>query len=188
MGDSRRRPSRALRGSSPSSTARSAWCLRRSARSRDGQGYVPPDLHDLRPAGHPREQTPASSTMRSWHDLRREHRGDRRRRIDGYMTFLGLGRATGPALIDGATGTVRSHRELAEEARAWTAPLGVSKALVFVLCRNNVTTCLAYAGARLGGHAVALLDGQASDEASIDLARVYEATWGAGPAGVPKRR
>lgn len=103
------------------------------------------------------------------------------------MTFLGLGRATGPALIDGATGTVRSHRELAEEARAWTAPLGVSKALVFVLCRNDVTTCLAYAGARLGGHAVALLDGQASDEASIDLARVYEATWVAGPAGLAKR-
>jgi long-chain acyl-CoA synthetase len=113
--------------------------------------------------------------------------GHPRKRVGDDVSFLGLGRSNGPALIDSASGAVLSYRELYDQAIELFAPVSESKALVFLLSRNDLTTVLTYAGAMLHGHAVALLDAQAPDGTNAELIRAYRASWVAGPIGLSDR-
>lgn len=99
------------------------------------------------------------------------------------MTVLGLRSSTLPALIDGETGAELTFREVVRTGREIVAPLGPAKQLLFLLSRNDVFSATAYAGALLGRHAIALLDGQGSVEMSADIASAYRPSWIAGPTG-----
>jgi acyl-CoA synthetase (AMP-forming)/AMP-acid ligase II len=89
-----------------------------------------------------------------------------------------------PALVDAATGVAVTYRDLSASATDWSARLGVSKTLLVLVCRNDRFTIAAYVGAFEGGHAVALLDGQASPAATARVVAAYRPHDVAGPAGL----
>jgi acyl-CoA synthetase (AMP-forming)/AMP-acid ligase II len=103
------------------------------------------------------------------------------------MNLIGHGGSASPALIDGQTGAILSFADLHERAREIAAHIGRSKALVFLACRNDRFTALAYAGALIGGHAVALLDGHGAEATTASLGLVYQPAWIAGPVGLADR-
>lgn len=103
------------------------------------------------------------------------------------MTTLGLRRTTRPALIDGATGDVVSFRDLVDRGRDVYRPMKGRKELVFLLARNDLFSAESYAGALDSGHAVALLDAQASGSATAEILAAYRPRWVAGPAGTGER-
>lgn len=76
-----------------------------------------------------------------------------------------------PALIDGVTGEVLTHGDLARHTEAVVREVG-PRGLAFVLADTSVATIAAYAAVRAAGHAVALLDaGLAPDLTEALLAR-----------------
>ena len=103
------------------------------------------------------------------------------------MTWLEPARSDGPALIDVASGETISYQELRERGREVAVNLGESKDLLFLLCRNDVFTAIAYAGALLARHAVALLDDQSRDHVGLGPVRAYRPRWVAGPTGLGER-
>ncbi|HKG55912.1 MAG TPA: AMP-binding protein [Candidatus Limnocylindrales bacterium] len=103
------------------------------------------------------------------------------------MTFLGLEATGDPAVIDGATGEVTTFRELISLGRTTLQPLGATKALVFLLARNDRFSIAAYAGAVLSGHAVALLDARSTVAVSAEVLATYRPAWIACPTGDAQR-
>jgi acyl-CoA synthetase (AMP-forming)/AMP-acid ligase II len=97
--------------------------------------------------------------------------------------MLGLGMTDAPAVIDAASGSAISYRSLLEEGRELTNHLGSGKALLFLLCRNDVFTTSTYAAALDSGHAVAMLDGSRPIEATAELVAAYRPVWFCGAAG-----
>lgn len=89
-----------------------------------------------------------------------------------------------PALVNGQSGECLSYRDLRSVGRAWTDRLGPSKTLFFLVSRNDVFSVVAYVGALDGGHAVALLDGQASVKSIADVVAAYRPAWIAGTIGL----
>jgi acyl-CoA synthetase (AMP-forming)/AMP-acid ligase II len=87
-------------------------------------------------------------------------------------------------LIEAASGAVMTYAELVARGAEIVAPMGPDKALLVVLARNDPGSVLAYAGALLGGHTVALLDAGAPIESTATIIRDYGARWVAGPAQV----
>ncbi len=61
--------------------------------------------------------------------------------------------------------------------------LGDHKQLVFLLCRNDVFTAVAYAATQRSGHAVALVDGARPVSNHVSLLRTYRPDWIVGPIG-----
>jgi acyl-CoA synthetase (AMP-forming)/AMP-acid ligase II len=80
-----------------------------------------------------------------------------------------------PALCDGSTGRVWSYAEVADAvarlAGCWPR---AGKGLIFLFCRNDVPTILAYLSAIDSGHAVALLDEHLAAEFRARLVAQYE--------------
>ena len=89
-----------------------------------------------------------------------------------------------PALIDASTGVAVTYGDLRASATDWSARLGTSKTLLVLVCRNDRFTIAAYVGAFEGGHAVALLDGQASPASTARVVAAYRPPCVAGPAGL----
>lgn len=100
------------------------------------------------------------------------------------MSVFGLRRSDAPALIDVASGQSMSYRELLERGADAAAPLGQSKKLLFLLCRNDAFTAAAYSGALLAGHAVALLDASRPIEETAEILAAYRSNCLAGPSGL----
>jgi long-chain acyl-CoA synthetase len=103
------------------------------------------------------------------------------------MVTLDLAPSTATALIDAGSGARLSYTDLIEAGRSSVAPLGPTKSLLFLLCRNDAFTATAYAGCLLADHAVALLDAGQSDASIADLVRAYRPPWLAGPSGSGER-
>jgi acyl-CoA synthetase (AMP-forming)/AMP-acid ligase II len=100
------------------------------------------------------------------------------------MTVLRHDTSNEPALIEGDTGLILSHRDLADQGRAWSARLGRSRTLLFLVCRNDVFSAVAYVGAIEGGHVVALVDGHASTASIAGIVTAYRPAWIAGAIGL----
>ncbi len=81
--------------------------------------------------------------------------------------------STAPALVDASTGGTISYRQLIEQASEIAASMGADRELVFLCCRNDVATLTAYAAALLGGHVVALIDGEVGADVLRDLVQTY---------------
>jgi long-chain acyl-CoA synthetase len=103
------------------------------------------------------------------------------------MRLLEPARSDEPALIDATSGETLSYRDLRARGREVAAHLGESKDLLFLLCRNDAFTAIAYSGALLAGHAIAMLDATSSDQITLDPVGVYRAPWLAGPVGLGER-
>jgi long-chain acyl-CoA synthetase len=103
------------------------------------------------------------------------------------MTFLGLRPSSAPALVEGRTGQVVSYRRLLESAAEAVGHMERAKQLLFLLCRNDVSTATTYLGAVLAGHAVAMLDARSPAEATAALSGTYRPGWVAGPPGSGQR-
>ncbi len=103
------------------------------------------------------------------------------------MTFLNLRPSSAPALVEGATGQVVSYRRLLESGPDAVAHIERPKQLLFLLCRNDVSTATTYLGAVLAGHAVAMLDARSPAEATAAVIATYRPGWVAGPPGSGQR-
>jgi long-chain acyl-CoA synthetase len=103
------------------------------------------------------------------------------------MRLFGTADPEGPALVDVSSGETLSFRELRGMGRDLSAHLGGSKELLFLLCRNDAFTAIAYSGALAAGHAVALLDAQSDDRVGLAPVEVYRPAWLAGPTGLGDR-
>ncbi len=101
--------------------------------------------------------------------------------------MLDLAPSAAPALIDAGTAEQLTYADLIERGRARVAPMGLSKGLLFLLCRNDAFTATTYAGCLLGDHAVALLDADQADASIADLVLAYRPPWLAGPSGSADR-
>lgn len=99
------------------------------------------------------------------------------------MSFLDLRPSDAPALIEATSGEVTSYRDLVALAGEVGAVLGEKKRLVFVLSRNDRFTCLSFAGAQLGGHAVGLLDAGKPLAEHAPVLAAYAPDHVAGPPG-----
>jgi acyl-CoA synthetase (AMP-forming)/AMP-acid ligase II len=104
-----------------------------------------------------------------------------RSRSTGLLPDTGPDR---PALVDAASGTSVTYAELREAAEGWSHRLGSTRTLLILACRNDLFTIQAYLGAVEGGHAVALLDGQAPAAAMAGVLAAYQPAWVAGPDGL----
>jgi len=100
------------------------------------------------------------------------------------MSLLRHGSSRSPALVNGRSGECLSYRDLRTLGHAWSDRLGRSKTLLFLVSRNDVFSVVAYLGAIDGGHAVALLDGQASVQSIARVVSAYRPAWIAGPIGL----
>jgi long-chain acyl-CoA synthetase len=99
------------------------------------------------------------------------------------VTVIGLRASESTAIIDAASARLISYRDVVREGLQHVARLGDRKRLLFLLCRNDPFTATTYAGALLGGHTVALLDGRAAPSVTASLVAAYEPPWLAGPDG-----
>jgi len=98
--------------------------------------------------------------------------------------LLSRGAPDRPALIDASTGAAVSYGDLRARGGAWSARLGPARTLLLLVCRNDLFTTVAYAGAFEGDHAVALLDSQASGPSTAGVVAAYRPSWIAGPIGL----
>ncbi|HEY6881551.1 MAG TPA: hypothetical protein VI299_26175, partial [Polyangiales bacterium] len=67
-------------------------------------------------------------------------------------------RGDAPALIDAASGELVSYRALHQRVTALAAQLAGERTLVFVACKLDVASIVAYLAALAAGHAVYLFD------------------------------
>jgi acyl-CoA synthetase (AMP-forming)/AMP-acid ligase II len=96
--------------------------------------------------------------------------------------------ADGPALIDGETGAILTHRELADAVRERAEHLArPSKALAFCLCRNDAPTIVNYLAVSAAGHAVLLLDAGTREAVLHDLVARYRPEFILSPGGEEDR-
>jgi acyl-CoA synthetase (AMP-forming)/AMP-acid ligase II len=100
------------------------------------------------------------------------------------VTYLGLAPSDDPAAIDASTGATLSYRDLVDRGRDLADRIGDEKTVLFLMSRNDPFTAVAYAGARLAGHAVAMLDAQAAMPLTAGVIAGYQPPWLAGPIGV----
>ena len=103
------------------------------------------------------------------------------------MSFLGISPSRACAIVDAATGERLTYAELIERGRTTAAILGSAKQVLFLIARNDAFTASTYWGAVDGGHAVALLDGNAAPEATAPLVEAYRPTWLAAAPGTAER-
>ena len=100
---------------------------------------------------------------------------------------LGLRPSGQPALIDAATGETISYRDLVGRGEAVVQAMGDRRALVFLVCHNDVFSAVAYAGALLRGHVVALIAADQDPAALREMLAAYRPSFVAGPAGLADR-
>jgi acyl-CoA synthetase (AMP-forming)/AMP-acid ligase II len=80
------------------------------------------------------------------------------------------------ALLDGADGAEIVYEELAARVQACAAKLG-ERSLIFLFCRNTVSSVVWYLAALEGGHAVALLPAGLAAEFQERLMDLYKPEW-----------
>ncbi len=82
------------------------------------------------------------------------------------------------ALIDAATDVLWTYGRLADEvARRQELLAGSEKRLLFLFCRNDLSSVAWYLAAMEGGHAVALLNDQLDAQLAADLVSLYRPDW-----------
>jgi acyl-CoA synthetase (AMP-forming)/AMP-acid ligase II len=82
------------------------------------------------------------------------------------------------ALIDGAADASWTYGELADEvSRRRDSLAGAEKRLLFLFCRNDLSSVAWYLAAVEAGHAVALLNGQIDAQLAANLISLYRPEW-----------
>jgi len=82
------------------------------------------------------------------------------------------------ALIDGAAGVSWTYEQLSDEVSRRCDSLAVpEKCLVFLFCRNELTSVAWYLAALEAGHAVALLNDQIDIQLAANLISLYRPEW-----------
>ena len=85
------------------------------------------------------------------------------------------------ALIDGRGDAAWTYEQLVDEVSKRRDWLGCApKGLLFLFCRNDLSSIAWYLGALEGGHAVALLNGQIDGQMASNLITLYQPEWLAG--------
>jgi long-chain acyl-CoA synthetase len=81
----------------------------------------------------------------------------------------------GKALFDSSRNVWNSYRNLSESVRSLSMSLSSGrKRLIFLFCRNDIESVVAYLASVEAGHAVALIDSEIDNEFKVNLINLYK--------------